>query len=367
MKWKTKILLLALLVLSGSNIYAFQRGEVRDISGKRLQVSNNLLSVTVLPEYSGRIASLRLANGIELLASPQISETVETPLFSYKSDNGYGLVERFWKVKSRADVPGHGYIDGNKLYFTLNRCGGTELELERVIVLPANSLEVVVNVSYSNPGEKNLSLRPWLNIIGTIPSRALIPVQGTAERQGFPALRKSVVPYLFSDGGGNNFLPPGDSWIGIEAMDKMTVWAFCLPEEGLCNSGIFYSFGNRNNGMQTSEVILPEMVIPAGGKSGFSYRILVFPGIKQLNAVLGSTGIAFTPGKLTAVAAKEEKARSFTLVYRPAGENSDRSFRIDLPEMKSGEKQEVILPFSSVPEEAFLQSDSIAVRLFFRK
>lgn len=367
MKRKIKFLLLVLLVLSSSNIHAFERGKVRDIAGKRLQISNNLLTVTILPEYSGRIASLRLATGIELLALPQISETVETPLFSHKSDNGYGFAERFWKVKSRSDIPGQGWIDGNKLHFTLSHCGGTELELDRVIILPENSLEVVVNVSFFNRGKQNHSLRPWLNIVGVIPSRALIPVQGTVDRPEFPALRKSIEPYLFTDGGGNNFLPPGDSWIGIEAMDKMTVWAFCLPGKGLDRSGVFYSFGNRNNGVQTSEVILPEMLIPAGGKNGFSYRILIFPGIDRLNAVFDSTGIALTPGKLTAVAAKEEKARSFALVYRLAGENTDKSFRIDLPEMKSGEKVEVILPFPSIPERAFLQSDSAAVRLFFRK
>ena len=118
---------------------------------------------------------------------------------------------------------------------------------------------------------------------------------------------------------------------------------------------IFYSWGDGNRGgIQTSEVIWPEFQLPNDGSATINYSILIFPGLEQLNGIIGKTGIEIKDGKLTASFAADEAERIITFFYKTA-DGSENSATVKLPSGKAGSIQVLSMPWNDRIIEAAWQ------------
>jgi hypothetical protein len=134
------------------------------------------------------------------------------------------------------------------------------------------------------------------------------------------------------------------------------VWALILPENTLQNDGIFYSWGDGNRGgMQTSEVIWPEFQLQNDESATINYSIMIFPGLEQLNGIIGKTGIEINGNQLLVSFAADEPERIVTFFYKNA-DGSENSAAIKIAPGRAGTQQVIAMPWSTRPVEITWQT-----------
>ena len=348
---------------------AFERGRKIDVNGKEITIGNDRLSITVLPERAGRISSIFLKEGkIELLDPSKVSAVMETPLFSYTSDNMKGIYELLWKKKLNGTVGVDCTVANGKIIADGKYYGNVEVDLLREISLVPDALALEVKATFSNITASESEITPWIHIIGMPESTALIPLAAApVHREGFGVLGKFPVPSLFTHGKHNNYLPPGTNWIAVKYTSKNLVWILRLPEGTLDKDGIFYSYGN-GKGLQTSEVIWPKSIVKPQGKVAISYTIEIFPEMDNLNAVCGNTAVSFAlkDGKLALkfCASRKENARKAVLICKDKA-GTETQYAFNIPALAAGKGAQVTLPANAMPYTAKIIIDGKEYTVFF--
>ncbi|MBE6365866.1 MAG: hypothetical protein E7053_09015 [Lentisphaerae bacterium] len=344
--------------ICATTLSAYERGVEHPRRQEIILLASPRLAIEIMPESAGRISSIKLpAPYGELLAPSRVSEIEETPLFRYPKDNMNGIFELFWENRINGSNPMRVVAQTqNSLTMECRFYGNILLDLTRQITLVPDALEIRVQSTFTNRSGKVWKLRPWIHLVGTAPSSPQIPQQpGTHRRPGFGIVGNAPAPKLFTFNKNNNFLPPGANWLGVKLNGKKIVWALTLPEKTLQNDGIFYSWGDGNRGgIQTSEVIWPEFQLPNDGSATINYSILIFPGLEQLNGIIGKTGIEIKDGKLTASFAADEAERIITFFYKTA-DGSENSATVKLPSGKAGSIQVLSVPWNDRIIEAAWQ------------
>lgn len=357
------------VLISVSPLQAYERGVEYPYQQEMIRLASPFFAIEIMPQSAGRISSVKLPPPYgELLAPSEISVVEETPLFRYPKDNMNGIFELFWGEKLNGSNPMQ--IQEKTPYsVTLESrfYGNLLLDLRRKISICPDALEIRVQSIFTNRSGKSWKLRPWIHLVGTHPSSPQIPQQpGTHRRPGFGIVGDASVPKLFTFNKNNNFIPPGADWIGTRLNGKKVVWALILPENTLQNDGIFYSWGDgKDNGIQTSEIIWPEFQLPDNSFAAINYTILIFPGLEQLNGIIGKTGIEIRNGKLIMSFAADEPERVVTISYKNS-DGSKNSATIRIPSGRAGSQRIIPMPWQNIPLEATWQNgNSPAKALFF--
>ena len=286
------VFLLACFVLSAA---AYQRNREEFFPYPTEKLENRALVLTFAPDQLGRLAGLKLKNGgIELANAFKLSRYTETPLFHLDSGNFQGVRELFWRrsisgiapMKCIARTP-------DSITFETSSYGSTDLGLRRKTTLAKESFIIEIESVFTNRGKTPDKFSVWLNLQGAAPAQPVIPVlaKGVVPMRG--AVQLYHRPFIFTGAGGNSNLPPAEDWAGFRLPGRNTVWVMECP--GLKkNGGFFYSWGNQDHRapIRTVEPVFPEITLKNGEQSpSFRYRILVFPGLENINALCGETAV----------------------------------------------------------------------------
>ena len=289
-----KYLLLLAFLLTASFSAAYERNKVTYAPYRTVHTGNGFLSLTFAPDQLGRLAVLKLKkNGMELTDTFKLQQYTETPLFSLSTDNFQGIRELFWrkslagvspmKIKSKS---------ADTITFETKSYGGSNLGLRRRVRLEKAAFIVNFESVFTNNGKGKEKFAVWLNLQGAPPAKPVIPVpgRGSVPLRGMQNLYHR--PFIFTGAGGNSNLPCAEEWAGFRLPGRKTVWI--MESKGIKNGGFFYSWGNQDHRapIRTVEPVFPEIEVAPGQKSApVRYRLLVFPGLENINALAGNTAL----------------------------------------------------------------------------
>ena len=365
----SKILLFSAIICSLTSS-AFERGRKIDVNGREITIGNDRLSLTMLPERSGRITSLYLTGKkLELLTPGKVTAVEETPLFSYTTDNMMGIYELIWGAKINGTVGMKCTAAANKAVFDGKFYGNIEIDLFREVTIVPDAFELQFKTTITNKAKTPQKIAPWLHLVGNPRSFPQIPqAAGTQRREGFGNIGKNAVPQLFTFGKHNNYLLPGANWIGIVLHGKSVAWALRLPQGTLDKEGVFYSWGDgKVGGIQTSEVVWPKYPLKPQEKFTFTYSIEIFPGLNGLNAIIGHTGMALEVknGKLMLkfAASAKEAARKAVLECK-SKEGKVTTFDLAIPALDAGKCIEIPVNADALPRSAVIRTGGKTYTVF---
>lgn len=272
----------------------YKRNQEQFFNYRTIRLENPFLVVTFAPDQLGRIASLKLKqSNTELINEFKLSRYTETPLFFLDSGNFQGVRELFWRRNISGIAPMRPVRQEKyALAFRTSNYGSTDLGLTRKITVAPDGLALDVESVFTNHGQTPEKIAVWLNLQGAQPAIPVIPVLGKGK---VPQRGETVLyhrPFIFTGAGGNSHLPPAAEWAGFRLPGRKAVWvANC---SNLQQGGFFYSWGNQDKRppIRTVEPVMPELLLKSGGKSTpCRYRIIVFPGLENINALCGTTGL----------------------------------------------------------------------------
>ena len=359
-----------LSLFAAFTVNAYERGQNKETNGKEVSISNSHLSVTMLPERSGRITSLYLTGKkLELITPGKVTAVEETPLFSYTTDNMMGIYELIWGAKINGTVGMSCTAAANKAAFDGKFYGNIEIDLYREVTIVPDAFELQFKTAITNKAKTPQKIAPWLHLVGDHRSFPQIPqAAGTQRREGFGNIGKSSTPQLFTFGKHNNYLLPGTNWIGVVRHGKDVAWALRLPENTLAKEGVFYSWGDgKVGGIQTSEVVWPKYPLDPQEKFTFTYSIEIFPGLNGLNAIIGHTGVALEVknGKLVMkfAASTKEAARKAVLECK-SKDGKVTAFDLAIPALDAGKCVEIPVNTNTLPYSAVIRTGGKTYTVF---
>lgn len=349
------------LFLFAAPVSAYERGTSSVVNGKEIKTANKFLSLTFLPERSGRISSIILKNSnLELLTPTIVSKITETPLFSFVNDNMNGIYELIWGKKINGAIGVEYLQKDNKICFKGNFYGALEFNIDREVTLIPDALAIEIKAVFTNTAKTAQTLAPWVHLVGTPVSAPQIPcAPGYQRRSGFGKVGFSDIPELFTFKKDNNFLLPGDNWMAVKQIGKNVVWVLRVPAGTLDKEGVYYSWGDgKVNGVQSTEIIWPSKTIAPGQTMDISYCLEIFPGLDSINAMWGNSGVSLTvkAGKVVMkfAASRQEPARKAAFEWKNPGKDAG-VFRFDIPALAPGESAEITLPLTELPRTAILR------------
>ena len=271
-----------------------QRGVVEYFSPELVSLKNEHISISIAPAALGRVVSFKLnSTGAEMLNPTKLTRLWMSPLHEIRGDNFQGIRELFWrknlagvspmKIKSKS---------ADTITFETKSYGGSNLGLLRRIQLEKGAFIVNFESVFTNNGKGKEKFAVWLNLQGAPPAKPVIPVpgRGTVPLRGMQNLYHR--PFIFTGAGGNSNLPCAEEWAGFRLPGRKTVWI--MESKGIKNGGFFYSWGNQDHRapIRTVEPVFPELEVAPGQKSApVRYRLLVFPGLENINALAGNTAL----------------------------------------------------------------------------
>ena len=291
-----------------------------------ISLSNGYLEAAFAPGSMGRMTNLKL-NGIELLERFERRVLSGNPLFAPRDCNVYGFRELLWRVPiAPLDLPVNLESKSkNAIVFSAKSYGNTPLSLHREVSLRPGTTVIDIKVKFTNNGAKPYAYSLWLNLLPKHPFSPQIPLADGIKRE-FKL--------------GNNFHPAGADWTAAKVDTADTILAVNWNPKDMPPDGRFYVHGATT--FRTFEAILGKRTLKKGESRLHGYKILVFPQMTQMNALLDETAVASIKTnngyKLLFCAASPAAERKIKIAFY--GSVKD----LTLPALKTGEKFEVTYP-----------------------
>ena len=370
-----KFLCLLAFLFSAFVSTAYERNIVTSSPYRTVGMENPFLSLTFAPDQLGRLAELKLKKGnIPLTDTFQLRKYTETPLFYLNTDNFQGIRELFW----RGSLSGVSPMElknksANSVTFETASYGGSNLGLRRKVTLEKDSLIISFESVFVNNGKRDEKIALWLNLQGAPPAKPVIPVEGSGTVPMRGKIELYSRPFIFTGAGGNSNLPCAEEWAGFRLPGRKTVWV--METKGLKKGGFYYSWGNQDHRapIRTVEPVFPEALLKPGAKGSlYRYRVLVFPGLENINALSGNTALEVrcsSKGKaellFCAAAAAAPAQVSLTLRDTQSREIFKKS--LTLPAMKAGEIFVYKGKCSGKAASGTLQMGKNMTRVYFEK
>lgn len=328
-----KIILLLLLsaLLSGcasspQKRFTRQNPVQKTILPQTVSIHTGWLEAAFAPDSMGRMVNLKYC-GEEILARFERTALIGNPLFEPVNCNVFGFRELFWGVRmTTLDLPAALVSKSeNQIVFSAPNYGNTPLDLLRKVTLRPDGSVIEFDLTISNSSAKSYAYQLWLNLLPRTPYAPLIPLQD--------GLKKEFKL-------GNNFHPAGDCWIAARLQKPDAVAALSWQPEEMIPGGQFYVHGAQQ--FNTFEAILGKRVLKPGARNRHAYKLLLFPALPALNALLGEIGLAAVPDgdacRLMFAAASPSKPQSAGL--KTAGKIQ----KIVIPPMKAGDISVIRVP-----------------------
>ena len=291
-----------------------------------ISLSNGYLEAAFAPGSMGRMTNLKL-NGIELLERFERRVLSGNPLFAPRDCNVYGFRELLWRVPiAPLDLPVKlESKSSNTIVFSAKSYGNTPLSLHREVSLRPGTTVIDIKAKFTNNGAKPYAYSLWLNLLPKHPFSPQIPLADGIKRE-FKL--------------GNNFHPAGADWTAAKVDTADTILAVNWNPKDMPPDGRFYVHGATT--FRTFEAILGKRTLKKGESRLHVYKILVFPQMTQMNALLDETAVASIKTnngyKLLFCAASPAAERKIKIAFY--GSVKD----LTLPALKTGEKFEVTYP-----------------------
>ena len=289
-------------------------------------LSNGYLDAAFAPGSMGRMTNLKI-NGIELLERFERRTLSGNPLFAPRDCNVYGFRELLWRVPiAPLDLPVNLESKSkNAIVFSAKSYGNTPLSLHREVSLRPGTTVIDIKVKFTNNGAKPYAYNLWLNLLPKHPFSPQIPLADGIKRE-FKL--------------GNNFHPAGENWIAARVDSADAVLAVTWDKKEMYPDGRFYVHGATT--FRTFETILGKRTLKKGESRQHLYKILIFPQMKQMNALLNETAVAAIRTKegyrLRFCAASPVAKRSVKIAFYGSIKN------LTIPALKTGEIFEVDYP-----------------------
>jgi len=220
----------------------------------------------------------------------------------------------------------------------------THLSVSRRIRLIPDSSIIEFESTIGNQGEVPQFYSLWLNFV---PGNEFIP--------WIPVRDKRKVLIFTDPVNGGNILPWGASWCG--AKKGNIVWLLHISPKDMDPDGFFYSWQGPVNGenIRTFEVIQGKRLVAPGKNNLHKFRLMVFTGLTQLQAVYCNWGIG---GRLengtmvleVAAAANSPQIDAEVYLVGPEDEKA-KVGSILIPPLRTGENRRYTLVLS--PQSQF--------------
>ena len=293
---------------------------------KTVSVSNGIITAQFAPDSMGRMTSLNVDNK-EILQRFERKSLVGNPLFAPKDCNVFGFRELLWRTPmATLDLPVT-LVEkkDNSIIFSTNSYGNTPLKLYRKATLRANSSIVDFEVTFSNLAAKSYTYQLWLNLLPLQPYLPIIPLyDGIKSKFNL----------------GNNFFQPATNWNAAFVPKANSVIAIAWNKKDMRYNGEIYVHGAQD--FTTLEAVLGSRTLKKDQRLTHNYKILVFKGIKQINALANETAISVTP-----------KDKEFELTFCPASPTnlvkgklyfSNFTLDINIPPLKTNQLYKIVVP-----------------------
>ena len=284
----------------------------------------------------GRMTSLKYGKP-ELLERFERNVLSGNPLFAPRNCNVYGFRELLWRVPiAPLDLPVK--LESktkDSITFSARSYGNTPLSLLRQVRLRPGTTVIDITAKFTNMGIAPYTFSLWLNLLPKHPFSPQIPLSDGIKRE-FKL--------------GNNFHPAAADWTAAKVDTADTVLAVTWDKRDMFPDGRFYVHGATT--FRTFEAILGQRTLKKNESRTYNYKILVFPGMTQINALLDETAVA-------SIKTKE----GYKLLFCAASPVAERKVKIafygslkdlTIPALKTGEKFEVT--YSDEPERIVLPS-----------
>ena len=301
-----------------------------------VSVTNGHLQAEFAPGSMGRMTSLKYGKP-ELLERFERNVLSGNPLFAPRNCNVYGFRELLWRVPiAPLDLPVK--LESktkDSITFSARSYGNTPLSLLRQVRLRPGTTVIDITAKFTNTGIAPYTFSLWLNLLPKHPFSPQIPLSDGIKRE-FKL--------------GNNFHPAAADWTAAKVDTADTVLAVTWDKRDMFPDGRFYVHGATT--FRTFEAILGQRTLKKNESRTYNYKILVFPGMTQINALLDETAVA-------SIKTKE----GYKLLFCAASPVAERKVKIafygslkdlTIPALKTGEKFEVT--YSDEPERIVLPS-----------
>jgi hypothetical protein len=331
-------------------------------------IQNKYLKVSIIPGANGRIASLILLKNNQEMLKPYTEkrEQVDPLLPEMVFSNNGGCKEWLWGTRwknipnSKMTVSGIKQSEKN-VDLTLFSKGymSSPIQLTKRFSLQTDALQVNMDIDLMNTSEKAEKLSLWLNLIpnsDTPKDYSILPVAGNspyAGRKNTLSGSRDEIRYFYRHNSAESYIAPGASWNArfLKKPDAMLVISLGKKSD-VRPDGIYYMWRGRLNGQEviTQEAILAPIILKAGIKKNYKIKLMVFPGMRDINALCGSTAIfakrinnkitltmnstIAQPQRILKVLFKKQK-REITVPAMKPGENIE--VKLSIPDWKQNE------------------------------
>ena len=370
---------LCLLLFAGGLPSVSKAAEQREVY---LQLSetklvNEHLELTFLPDSMGRISQIRhLGKDLELLQPYRQKQLKGNPLFEPGSGNSAGIREMFWGAKMSAlhNPMRQLHKDQEQICFASRHYGNSNFALQRLVRLLPDSAIIDFSVQIENSGGKRDAVYSiWLNILPRLPLKAMLPVKGGLQSmRGRGKQKFAEHDLVFSGAAGEQRLPPAAAWLAAYLEEADLLMLLSLEPEELLPDGFLYSWGGRlkEGPINTFEAVFGSRRLQPGEEQKHHYRIMFFPEMNAVNAVLDSTAVKaeFIGKELHLEFAAAESVQPRRLSFILEGKNEPVSLgTVALPRLRPGEKAKMQLPLPATLAggryELFLNTENRTVKL----
>lgn len=360
--------ILSMVVLAQNEYCSMESGKISGL--KTIVLQNRLLKTEVIPNATGRIASIYYKPGNVELLTPYFQKTtfidVLVPLRS--SSNRGGYKEWFWGSKNGNITqmkPEVIFNSPDKVSISLfdEYYQNKNFSLIRTVTLSKNSTCIQIGVKIKNVGEKKQKLALWLNLIPTIneSSKLIIPAAGNKKlvmKRRVYSCKFDQLLELKKTAINNFFVSPSRPWFAVAMTNKKVILAYKVKNQYIKQQGLLYSWRGYVEGKKrkTLEMILSPKNLQPGQSVEFQFKIIVFAGLSSLSAISENIGIQAEHDKknnsmkLTFSSCKKELPQTLTLNW------GGKSMIYKIPELFPG------IPFSITilqPSQTRKQKDLI--------
>jgi hypothetical protein len=299
---KKSLLCLYFLLCLFFGFTGVSRLEAKNESPATVSISNELVKLTVSPEFSGKIVSLEyLPLKKEVMFFDKGKQTTRHPLLPPVKNCVGGYNEFIWGKPLGSSPFRLVEKSTHRVRLITNDYLSTYFAVKKTYSLRTNDTCVYISTRYLNKGSKSYKLTLWLHLIAQISSGKdflYVPICAASGENGLGAkqeLRLANDAVISNNHlrDSNNFFTPAQSWIGrLSRKDKLAV-VLENSSRDLQDTAYYIWQGKINNRkIRTIEMILKSVMLSPGSEYLQRTKILIISGLETLSCICDNLAVS---------------------------------------------------------------------------